>query len=780
MKYSGANRRLALWTSASLAPFAILGGGAAHAADAAGPPAADNSKGRTTIEELVVTAQKRTENILTVPISIAALTQQSMDEQGVKNVSDLIRVVPGVSLIGGGTTGQVRVSIRGISSGAGSATTGIYLDETPINGRETGTVYPAVFDLDRVEVLRGPQGTLFGAGSEGGTVRFITPAPSLTTYSVYARGELAFTERGSPSEEAGLAVGGPVNDKLGFRASFWTRHDGGYIDRYNFFTRALVDKDTNSKDTYSARLALLWKPTDSLTVTPSVFYQKSNQADSDTWWTDVGTYNTVNNIPQPTSEQLIVPSVSIEYEFPHFSVKSISSFLERHQDGTNQFFHSSKQQLFYAQVPDYALADVINRRQHNFTQEIRITSTDTGPFTFVGGLFFEHDKEDYDEIEVEPLVDQLYIALTGKNILQNFGVPLLPGFVSYHDQRGDVEKETAVFAEASYNFTEKLKLTVGGRYSSANFRFAEGSNGPFGVNGKLQSVNSSGQSTEHPFTPKVNLAYTTETALLYGTIAKGYRIGGANAVLPNICTAQLATLGVTGTAPPYQSDSVISYEIGGKKQFDDRRLQVEASVYKIDWSRIQGVIPLNTCALSYTGNFGRAVSQGFDLHADFRPIAGLSLEGSIGYTDAHYTQTVFVPGSLTQMLAKSGDELLNTPKWKASVGAQYTWPIFSGMDAYARADANYSSAYFRTYSATVNGFSPLIYNGGEIITASLRAGVRKDHIDAAVFVQNLFDNDTPLYSTVGTTANTFGASALAIRNISLRPRTFGATVTYRY
>ena len=164
------------------------------------------------LEEVIVTSQKRAENILSVPISITAVSQATLEQEDVKDINDLSRLVPGVSLIPTGqsttnsaqSTGERTVVIRGIAATAGSATTGIYIDDTPIQAREAGTVYPEVFDLERVEVLRGPQGTLFGAGSEGGTVRFITPTPSLTNLNVYGHSEVAFTQGGTPSFEAGV------------------------------------------------------------------------------------------------------------------------------------------------------------------------------------------------------------------------------------------------------------------------------------------------------------------------------------------------------------------------------------------------------------------------------------------------------------------------------------------------------------------------------------------------------------------------------------------------
>ena len=216
--------------------------------------------------EIVVTATRQAQSISKVPQSITAFNEQALDARGVKGMADITRLTPGIELNPNGFGTQADISIRGISSQVGAATTGIYIDDTPIQTRIVGysatNTYPDVFDLDRVEVLRGPQGTLFGAGSEGGTIRFITPAPSLTRYSAYARSEVSGTEHGDPSYEAGLAVGGPiVQDVLGFRASLWARHDGGYVDRIDQdpeLTHPSVEKNANWDDTVVGRLALTW------------------------------------------------------------------------------------------------------------------------------------------------------------------------------------------------------------------------------------------------------------------------------------------------------------------------------------------------------------------------------------------------------------------------------------------------------------------------------------------------------------------------------------------
>src|SRR5450756_2544584 len=194
--------------------------------------------------EITVTATRREESLSKVPISISAFTQETMDQKGVKDIADLVRYTPGISI---DQTGTNAISIRGISSSGGAGTTGIYIDDTPIQMRalafDPDDALPKSFDIDRVEVLRGPQGTLFGAGSEGGTVRYITTQPSLTKSSIYSRSEISYTQGGEASYEAGVAVGGPVVDnKLGARATVWYRRDGGWIDRIDPVTLATLDK----------------------------------------------------------------------------------------------------------------------------------------------------------------------------------------------------------------------------------------------------------------------------------------------------------------------------------------------------------------------------------------------------------------------------------------------------------------------------------------------------------------------------------------------------------
>lgn len=277
-----ANARKINWYKALLAGTAVL----AVASPAAAQEAASEDPG-----EIVVTATRQSETISKVPLSIAAYSQEKLDQQGVRRVDDVARLTPGVTFSRGDqrNAGAANISIRGISSAAGSATTGIYIDDTPIQIRNVGfsafTPFPAVFDLQRVEVLRGPQGTLFGAGSEGGTVRFITPSPDFDELKFYARSELATTKSGEASFEAGAAISVPlVKDKLAARVSGYYRRDGGYIDRVDYTSGNVLDKNSNWQDTKVASASLAWKATDAVTVTPSVYFQETWNNDAGTYW----------------------------------------------------------------------------------------------------------------------------------------------------------------------------------------------------------------------------------------------------------------------------------------------------------------------------------------------------------------------------------------------------------------------------------------------------------------------------------------------------------------
>src|SRR5215469_15319232 len=275
------HRAVGFGTTASLL-LGLLATGTSHAQEQTA--AAETAPAG--LQEVVVTATRREENLSRVPISVTALTQDALDARGIKDFSEVARFTPGVNFDNSGTN---NISIRGISGTGGAGTTGIYIDDTPIQMRALAfnpdEALPKSFDLDRIEVLRGPQGTLFGSGSEGGTVRYITTQPSLTKTSIYSRAELATTQGGDPSYEAGVAVGGPLIDNtLGARLTVWYRRDGGWIDHMDPYTLTVDDKNANHEDSTLLRLAFLWAPSDKWSLTPSIYYQDRKEHNISNYW----------------------------------------------------------------------------------------------------------------------------------------------------------------------------------------------------------------------------------------------------------------------------------------------------------------------------------------------------------------------------------------------------------------------------------------------------------------------------------------------------------------
>ncbi|MGO9328312.1 MAG: TonB-dependent receptor [Steroidobacteraceae bacterium] len=562
--------------------------------------AADTASGGA-LEEIVVTAQRREQRLEDVPMSITAFSQEKIDQLGLRSIDDLTRLSPGVTFMRNGMSASGNyndedsdVSIRGIDSTAGASTTGIYIDDTPIQTRhlQFGTVnpYPALFDLERVEVLKGPQGTLFGAGSEGGTIRFITPEPSLTTFQVYARSEVGQIEGGGQSYGAGLAVGGPIIDNvLGFRFSVSYQEDGGWVNRVNY-TRppsvlaangyALIytalpevdgttEKNSNWHDTQTARLALKWQPTDSLTVSPSIYVQTLHYNDTGAYWLSLSnpsdnSYNNGNAQRDPTTDPWYLAAIKIAWSAPFANVTSNTSYLSRNQHSISDYTQWIDTVFVGNQYPpigDYASA-YFTDHQNNFTQEIRLSSLDPADrLTWNGGLFYSHVDENTTETIIDP------------QLAPDLGLPPLPvGLVYSQPVFSMLDKQIAAFGEVNFKFTDTVNFTAGVRASKIDYTGIAQESGLL-LGGLV--VNGTHSGSDKPVTPRFVLNYQpSRDSLYYASAAKGFRPGGVNTELPTACTSSLpAPIPTT-----FNSDSLWQYEIGTKQTLADHRLQVNASI----------------------------------------------------------------------------------------------------------------------------------------------------------------------------------------------------------
>jgi outer membrane receptor protein involved in Fe transport len=798
-------------------------GRAAKAADAAASADATSSAEMT---EITVTATRREESLSKVPISISAFTQETMDQKGVKDIADLVRYTPGISI---DQTGTNAISIRGISSSGGAGTTGIYIDDTPIQMRSLGfnpdDTLPKTFDLDRVEVLRGPQGTLFGSGSEGGTVRYILTQPSVTKDSTYAKSEVSFTQYGEPSYEAGIAHGGPIIDGvLGFRVSAWYRKDGGWIDRVDPTTRAIVDKNANTDETLVLRLAAMWKPVGAVTVTPSMFYQNRQEHDVSTYWPAYsdpsnGHFNNANPDRNAVPDKFYLPALKIEADLGKARLVSNTSYF--HRDETTGYEGTVYNLSYYQTLgwpaaglgltilnpADYPLIDTagvhlppgltnyrspatVQNQQRSVTQEIRLESNDpTSRLTWTIGAFWQLTRElSLEEIH-DPMIDNLLEALYGANALNIFGEALLPNGDSYYNLNTTHDRQLAGFGEFTYSMTDQWKVTLGGRVAKTSFDITHFTDGPqnFGPSGP-----GSAAEKETPFTPKAGVSYQMDPShLFYATYAKGFRVGGANPPLPSFCSPGLIAEGyASGQAPPtYKSDSTQSFEIGSKDNFANL-LRIATSVYYIKWNDIQqNVFVAGNCGLQFTDNLGKAVAKGFDLQAD-TSLGAFTLEAAVGYTDARYVATskndLAIDGdAISGQSSINGSPGANAP-WNVALGLQYNFTA-AAHPSFARLDYEYASrnpwqaAIQDPRSVQYTPFpTPISYTTSSTRFVQFRTGTSFAGWQVSFFVDNLLNSHTTTnYERTFTDGNnpTFPPPGPQYNNYTFRPRTFGITGT---
>jgi iron complex outermembrane recepter protein len=772
----------------------------------------------TGLAEIVVTATRREERVQDIPVSIAVFSQEKLDAQGVRSIDDLVRLTPGVTFQRDavGSSGNYNdeesdINIRGVDSTAGTSTVGIYIDDTPIQSRRIGfgtfNAYPALFDLDRVEVLRGPQGTLFGASSEGGSVRFISPEPGLEQYSGYLRSELASTANGNPSYELGAAAGGPIiDDVLGFRVSASYREDGGYVDRVNYLTGDVVDPRANWQETSTARAAFKWKVADGLTVLTSFYYQELFLNDTGAYWEDLsnpadGIFRNGNAGPDTSRDPFYLGAIRVNWDLGGAQFISNTSYYSRNQRAYvdyTQFFNAIY--IGTPFPPPGALATTfVTDQQSNFYQEFRLASTASDArLTWNTGLYFAHLNENDAQFEHDPGLNQQYLAANGTPFCTP-AVPCPGGVVYFQPYDRVIDRQIALYGEASFRIIPTVKLTLGARVSHDEFRGQSESGGPDGAGATLYENNAG---TENPVTPKAVLNWQPNAdSLYYASAAKGFRVGGTDAdygVVPS-CVPDLALLGIRPgsdgklhSQTTYGSDSLWSYEIGSKNTLLDRRLQINTSLFLIDWKNIQQTVYLPTCGDSFTSNLGRVRSKGGDLEILYRPIDAYTLDLNVSRTDAKYTATACLPGlvytatgcapSATSPpvggpVVTQNDSLVGAP-WTFVASIEHVFVNLGVGKPYLRIDYQYSTAQHALLPGQDpnNGNADPTIPGLPIVSnLGLRSGYRWGGADVSLFAQNVTNAHPLLFSSRDSTFDDplyFGHTE--------RPRTIGLTATYRF
>lgn len=653
------------------------------------------------LEEIVVTANKRVERLQDVPSSVTSLRADRLSETGLVKLEDYAARVPGLSvnnLTAGGL--QNSVSLRGVTTGPlGAPTVGVFVDDTPLTS-STATNMPDLdpADLERIEVLRGPQGTLYGGGSMGGLIKYVTKAPDYDRLSARLQLDGSTVANGDYGGGARGAMNAPVTDSIAIRASAFVRRDPGFIDNLQ------TGRDDVNRILYDGgRFAVGAKLGDSWNLRLSAMHQRIRAEGNPVIDVDGATLQSVYGDLQtrraPGSDNS--HNVNDLYDAQITGDLGFADFVSATSWGENRF----ESNFDYSPVLSPLIAALYGvdnagaavhstRRVEKFTEEARVSSKSGQPFTWQLGVYYTHESTNL----VQDL--RVFDAETGGplEVLSSLGSVGVPTKF----------EETAVFGNVTYAVTEPFDVTLGLRYSSNDQSGSQISGGPvFGDSNAPLSA--SGNSTTFLINPRYRIA---DNMMVYVRVASGYRPGGPNIVVADVPAA-------------FGPDTVINYEAGIKADLLDGTLSFDAAAFYIDWSDIQ-VRQQSAVATTYYINGGEAHSKGVESSVTWRPIAALSFNGNISFTEAALDR------DLPQGAALEGARLPDTPRWSGQLSADYTFPIFS----------NWTSSIGASYRYVGERFAALEldpYRLPAYETVDLRASLQNDRYLVTLFARNVGD-----------------------------------------
>ncbi len=612
--------------------------------------AADPAKERgNPIEEVIVTAQKREERAFDVPMSIVALQGAQLEARGIDNLTDIATSVPGVATASLGGASASQPNIRGVGNEWGaSSLVGIYLDESSVTGSNANQIDLRTHDLERVEVLRGPQGTLYGESSMGGTLRFITKEPELNSFGVKGEASFSRVERGSWGQALKGVLNIPVvEEKLGVRLAAAYEDVGGWIDQ-----PAVSRKDINDGELVNVRMKALWKPTDAFTVRATALIHRNDAGATDAGETQRGVYQqALGRLTTPSGEQdYDLYSMTLDYDFGPVSLVSNTSYLD---------FVLREREFGYflpllgplETTPPFELirgnADLGGAEYltKTLTHETRLASATGGDLEWTAGVFYRDRQDD-----------------TGIHYL--FGLPPdIPAEPLPFSPTRAQSKSYSIFGQVDYQLTQRLKLGAGVSYfeddREETDRLANTS-----ISGRFDSVN-----------PRFVASYALSDSLrVYGSAAKGFRSGGFNAG------------GLAGGVPPYQPDSIWSYELGTKASLLEGRMSIEAALFFSEYTDVQVLSAqlLNDTITQFTTNSGDAEIKGIDWNIQYRSTRGQSVGVSGDFVNAEMVKVNALAAS-----QDVGDSLDYVPDYHVNLWAAQEFNWFAGdHPGYVRVEYN--------------------------------------------------------------------------------------------
>ena len=739
-------------------------GAAAAEASASGPEQ---------LQEITVTATRRSETALAAPIAISAYSGQELTTYGVQSLQDLNKVDASIQVTNFGST-QQQIVIRGISSSI-AATTGLYLDESPLQGgfqnnfRGDGTPGLRLIDVERVEVLKGPQGTLFGSGSMDGTLRVISNKPELSRFGGSLTAEGANVSNGNAYFDGNLVLNLPIiSDTLAVRLVGWGEAGGGYVDQ---FINGRTINNINNVNLHGVRGTVLWQATKDFSLTASVNYQNSGANGAQYWDLPLGPYHNNETSLSPYHDDYTLWNVTARYDLHFGELLAIGTHGRKR---TQQPFDSTPTNCSFGLcpplVPPLSFVPVLDF--DDSTAELRFASKFDGPVQLVVGGYYEKDHSVFQGSAVydDPNGYVGCYTVTDceakglRNPGNNFG-----GVPSNFLEFGTIDTtdidQYAAYAQADWRIIDPLTLTIGARYFSAKIADVAQStqdiappnacNWVFGCV-TIPYTTFDGSTNQSKTTYNFALLYRINPDLsLFARAASGFRIGGINTDYNPQNLPQIPL----GFAP----DSVWDYEAGIKTYFLEHRLYTDLVFYHLDWSdqHLNGVAQ---GAFSYTLNAGKTKTDGVEFNVNYLVTRGLTLNGAVSYNHARLAEDLPQAATDSGNGGNSGDPIPLSPKWVAAAGGNYEFPITNTFKGYATA-----SVSFRDH--TQIGFNPTNTFFAELPSytlADLKLGVRWEHLDVGVFVRNIGDK--------AAVAGLF-KSVDATRVYSPYPRMIGLSVT---
>lgn len=677
---------------------------------------------RPPTENVVVTATKRPEVAQTVPYSISVTTGDELESLGARSSYDLTSQVAGLTATNLGP-GEDKLFVRGLTDsvlpGLSQSMVGLYLDESRVTDDAPDPGLQLV-DIDRVEVLRGPQGSLYGAGSLGGLVRIVTKRPVYGRSEFMAGATVAATEDGAMSETYDAILNLPlIGDSLALRTVFYSNDIGGYVDD----TR-LNGENSNRSTVQGGRAALGWQANDDWTVLFNFTMQDIRARDSQYFLKDLGPYKRDNYLREPHSDEFLEAGITAKGELGWADLVTNTSFLDRRMRDRFDASRAWNGLTGYPLGPapfDYA------RSIRSFTNETRLTSPEAGPWKWLIGLFLAHHDEDFDS------------TLKGPD---GAGTTIL----ARAETREDRANEASLFGEVSFDFAPEFSLTAGARvfYTSRNVKATKSG---FLATG---SANFSGSNSQPGFAPKLVLQYRPRADLsFYAQYSEGYRFGGINVDGPP---------GATGEAENnFDSDELRNYELGAKTSFFEGRLVTDAALYYAIWRNVQSD-QIAPDGAFFIENAGDVTDFGFELDVAAQPLRNLSVKGNFFWNNATLSQSPMV---FTGM----DSNLPGAPDISFGMSARYDVPLDSENAAFV----SFAYGYVGTSHLSFTENSPAM---GGYHHANIHFGFEHDGWQAVVFVDNLMNDHGNTFAF----GNPFNAEELQVT--PLRPRTVGLTLSW--